>query len=93
MKIAFIASTIYCIYLIKYHKIYKTGYDAVEMDKFPHFKYLLPAALVLTLLIHTSLSTDSDKSWGRAIFELSWTFSIWLEALAIYPQITMIARM
>jgi ER lumen protein retaining receptor len=38
--------------------------------------------LLLTLLIHTNY----------IMFELSWSYSIWLESLAIYPQLHMIMK-
>jgi len=44
---------------------------------------VLPAAGVLAILIHTKF----------ALFELSWSFSIWLEALAILPQLKMLTKM
>jgi len=37
---------------------------------------------VLTAIVHTELE----------IFELSWSFSIWLEALAIIPQLHMLQK-
>ena len=41
------------------------------------------AALILALLIH--------PKW--TLFEISWSFSIWLEALAIIPQLRMLTKM
>ena len=40
------------------------------------------AAFVLALLIHPEFT----------LFEISWSFSIWLEALAIIPQLDMVRR-
>lgn len=74
MKVAFIVATIYSIYLIKYHKHYSMVYDPLA-DDFPHWKYCVPAALILTLIFHTAFSP----------FEFSWSFSIWLEAISILP--------
>jgi len=85
MKISFIAATIYIIYLMKYKKPYCMvfylflliifkSYDRLG-DDFPHILYLVPAAAILTLLIHTKFE----------LFEMSWSFSIWLEALSILP--------
>jgi hypothetical protein len=39
------------------------------------FSLLLLGALLLALIIHTDFQ----------VFEMSWSFSIWLEALAILP--------
>ncbi len=82
MKIAFISSTIYTVYLIKYKKPYSTTYEA-DKDDFGHFKYLLPLAGILALFIHTS--------WEP--FELIWSFSIWLEAFAIMPQLHLLRKL
>ena len=82
MKIAFIAGTIYTAYLIKYKKPYCTTYEPLK-DDFEHFKYLLPLAGILTLIIHAS--------WEP--FELVWSFSIWLEAFAIMPQLHLLRKL
>lgn len=56
------------------------SYDK-ESDSFPHY-YVYLGAGVLALLIHTDFEP----------FELSWSFSIWLESLAIVPQLYMLQR-
>ena len=82
MKLAFIGATLYILYLMRYKQPQCLTYQR-EQDEFPHFLYLLPAAGILTLLIHTKFQ----------LFELSWSFSIWLEALAILPQLKMLTKM
>lgn len=67
----------YCLVNI-YSNIIKS-YDS-NSDDFPHYKFIYPGALILAILIHTNLSA----------FELSWSFSIWAEALAIIPQLHML---
>ena len=74
MKIFFISSTAFVIYLMRYKKPYCTTYDSMG-DDFPHWKVLLPAAFVITLLINTGY-----ESW-----EMVWSLSLWLEALAFIP--------
>jgi len=54
--------------------MYSTTYDSL-VDDFPHLKYCLPAAMIAALVCHTAFTP----------FELSWSFSIWLEAIAIMP--------
>lgn len=51
-------------------------------DDFPHLKVLLPAAVVLTCLVQS----------GWTAWELVWSFSLWLEALAFLPQIVMLNK-
>ncbi|EGR28899.1 hypothetical protein IMG5_166930 [Ichthyophthirius multifiliis] len=81
MKILYISLTAYLIYLIRVKKPYCLSFDHVN-DDFPHLKFIYPGAALLTLFIHTEFS----------LFELSWSYSIWLESLAIIPQLYMIQR-
>ena len=81
MKLFFIASTAFLIYLMRYKKPFSSTYDSLG-DSFPHLMYLLPAASVLALIIHVG-----DSWW-----ELSWSFTLWLEALAFIPQIVMMMK-
>jgi len=74
MKVFFIASTALIIYLMRMRKPFCTTYDSLG-DSFPHFKVLLPVALVLAVLVHAG-----DSTW-----EFAWSFSLWLEALAFVP--------
>jgi ER lumen protein retaining receptor len=76
---------------MKFKRPYCLTYEAL-CDDFQHRKFIYPgtlfllyliAALLMALLVHTRLS----------LFELSWSFSIWLEALAIIPQLRMLTKM
>lgn len=72
MKIFFIASSIYVVVLLrKYSREIK-----VDNDTFPA-QYLLLGATVCALLFH--------YSWSP--LELLWSFSLWLESVAILPQL------
>lgn len=82
MKIAFIGLTGYLIYLMRFSRIHKQTYDKIG-DSFPHLLYLLPPCAVLGLLF------SYDYSWT----EVLWTFSIFLEATAFVPQLTMLRKM
>ena len=93
MKLSFIGATIYIIYLMKFSKptcivnstclnFYNNqSYDRLS-DDVPHY-YVIPVALFLTAIIHTKFS----------FFEMAWSFSIWLEALAIIPQLRMVTKL
>lgn len=82
MKLAFIGATVFTIYLMRYKTPICLTYDRIN-DDLPHFMYILPIAAILTLVIHTKFEP----------FEMSWTFSIWLESLAILPQLKMLTKM
>ena len=82
MKIIFITATATIVYLMRYKVPYCTTYDQLG-DQFPHWKALVPAALVLTCILNT----------GWEWWTLAWSFSLWLEALAFIPQIVMLHKM
>jgi len=81
MKLFFISSTVLLIYLMRFKRPYRMTYDSIG-DQFPHFKVLLPAAFVLTCLVHT----------GWSAWEFCWSYSLWLESLAFIPQIVMLHK-
>ena len=80
MKIVLIFGTMYTAYLIRMKKPFMLTYNASE-DSFPHY-YLYAAAAIFTMIIHKSFLP----------FELIWSYSIWLEALAILPQLSVIMK-
>ena len=81
MKIFFISATALIIYLMRFKKPFCSTYDSLG-DAFPHFKVLLPVALIATIVIHAG-----DTTW-----EFVWSLSLWLEALAFIPQIIMLNK-
>lgn len=82
MKIVFIVSSYVTVYLI-YHK-FKSTYGRSQ-DTF-RIEYVLGGCGLLALLIHES------RPEQYLILEILWTFSIYLEAVAILPQLFMITR-
>jgi len=82
MKLFFIGSTALVIYLMRFKVPFCATYDALG-DQFPHFKVLLPVALVLTCILNV----------GWDLWHFTWSFSIWLEAIAFVPQIVMLYKM
>ncbi|CAH1764295.1 2622_t:CDS:2, partial [Entrophospora sp. SA101] len=78
MKIFFIATSIYILYLMKYK--FRATYDPT-LDTL-RIEFLLGPSLILALLLNY-----------RFIFlEILWTFSIYLESVAILPQLFMLSR-
>lgn len=78
MKIFFIASSIYTVYIMvtKYQKTIKEN-----VDNFP-IRYLLGGAAIASL-IFTHKYTPS---------EVIWSFSLWLESVAIIPQLFILQK-
>ena len=81
MKILFIGASAFILYLMNFKDPYRSTYDRKNEDTFPHI-YLIPFALIMTLFIHNNFSL-----WG-----LIWSFSLWLESVAVFPQISIIAK-
>jgi len=81
MKLLFIGASIFILYLMHFKDPFKSTYDRKNEDSFPHI-YLIPFAIVMTLLINKNYSL-----WG-----LVWSFSLWLESVAVFPQISIIAK-
>ncbi|OJJ44841.1 hypothetical protein ASPZODRAFT_153189 [Penicilliopsis zonata CBS 506.65] len=77
-KILFIISSAYIIYLMLHE--YKPTHDP-NVDTFK-IQYLLGISALLAVLFPSEYSVS----------EVLWTFSIWLEAVAILPQLFMLQR-
>ncbi|WFD21051.1 endoplasmic reticulum retention protein [Malassezia caprae] len=79
MKIFFIGSTGYILYLIKVQ--YKTRHEA-DIDSI-RLEWLLGGPAILALLFHYDFSFK----------EILWAYSIFLEAVAILPQMFLLQRL
>jgi len=77
-KVFFLASSGYTIYLML-HKFRPTNDPTLDTFRVP---YLLGFAAVMALLF----------PYSYTISEVLWTFSIWLESVAILPQLFMLQR-
>mmetsp|Transcript_140939 Transcript_140939/g.351423 ORF Transcript_140939/g.351423 Transcript_140939/m.351423 type:complete len:221 (+) Transcript_140939:129-791(+) len=82
MKSMFIISTLYLVYIMRYQPPVATTYDR-EKDSFKYEIYLLPGCAVLGLL--------TAHEWNLP--EIMWTISIWLESVAIVPQLVLLQQM
>lgn len=78
MKIIFIASSAFIVYLMKYKSPFCDTYDA-KTDYF-FLPYIIVPCAILALLVNEYFS----------LMEVCWTFSIYLEAVAILPQILVV---
>ncbi|CAO3640830.1 unnamed protein product [Cunninghamella blakesleeana] len=78
MKVFFIGSSIYILFLmkVKFKATYDSGLDTFRIE------YLLVGASLLAVL----------TTGAYQIREVLWTFSIWLESVAILPQLFMLQR-
>jgi len=78
MKIFFIASSVYILFLMKMK--FRPTHDP-SIDTF-RIEYLLGPSAVLSFIFHYSFSP----------MEILWSFSIFLESVAILPQLFMLQR-
>jgi len=78
MKLFFIGSSCYILYLMKYK--YRPTHDP-SIDTFK-IEYLLGPCLIFSLIFNYKFTLS----------EILWSFSIWLEAVAILPQLFMLQR-
>merc|ERR1719240_2417795 len=81
MKIIFITTTFYLIYLMRFKAPISQTYDRAT-DSFQYELYLLPPCFVLGLLCTEEYT----------IPDILWTSSIWLESVAIIPQLVLLQK-
>lgn len=81
MKILFIGACGFILYLMHIKVPLKNSYDRKNEDTFPHY-YLIPFAIIATLILNKNYTL-----WG-----LIWSFSLWLESVAVFPQIYIIVQ-
>eukprot|EP00475_Leptophrys_vorax_P019883 TRINITY_DN27223_c0_g1_i1.p1 TRINITY_DN27223_c0_g1~~TRINITY_DN27223_c0_g1_i1.p1 ORF type:complete len:217 (-),score=22.42 TRINITY_DN27223_c0_g1_i1:205-855(-) len=80
MKVIFLASSVAIVYYMRYDKVVKQKYDR-DHDTFRHVFLVIPC-FVLALLVNKKFTPT----------EVLWTFSIYLEAVAILPQLVLLQR-
>ena len=87
MKILYIASTAMIVYTIRFQEPIKSTYDKSQ-DTFLHWKFAFAPCAVLGTITHLIGST----SGGFDFIEMLWTWSIYLESIAILPQLIVLQR-
>ncbi|PSC71203.1 ER lumen retaining receptor [Micractinium conductrix] len=80
MKVTFLATAFSIIRYMRYDKVVRQTYDR-EQDTF-RYGFLVAPCFVLALLINHKFT----------LTEVLWTFSIYLEAVAILPQLVLMQR-
>ncbi|XP_048325505.1 ER lumen protein-retaining receptor [Ziziphus jujuba] len=78
MKLFFIGTSVAIVWYMRFHKVVKQTYNK-DQDTFKHY-YLVLACFVLALLIPHNYT----------VMEVLWTFSIYLEAVLILPQLVLL---
>ncbi|KAL5989783.1 ER lumen protein-retaining receptor A [Asimina triloba] len=80
MKVVFIASSVAIVWCMRAHPVVRRSYDK-DQDTFRHY-FLAGGSFVLALLIHEKYTLQ----------EILWAFSIYLESVAILPQLVLLQR-
>ncbi|XP_074272380.1 ER lumen protein-retaining receptor A [Silene latifolia] len=80
MKIVFIVSSLAIVWCMRMHPVIRRSYDKVQ-DTFRHY-FLVLGCFVLAFLVHEKFTFQ----------EVFWAFSIYLEAVAILPQLVLLQR-
>ncbi|XP_016483657.1 ER lumen protein-retaining receptor A isoform X2 [Nicotiana tabacum] len=80
MKLVFIGSSLAIVWCMRYHRVVRRSYDR-ELDTFRYW-ILVGACFALGLVLHEKFTFQ----------EVFWAFSIYLEAVAILPQLVLLQR-
>uniref|UniRef100_A0A1D1YBD5 ER lumen protein-retaining receptor n=1 Tax=Anthurium amnicola TaxID=1678845 RepID=A0A1D1YBD5_9ARAE len=80
MKLVFISSSLAIVWCMRSHPLVRRSYDR-DQDTFRHYLLVL-GSFILALFVH---------DWFT-FREILWTFSIYLEAVAILPQLVLLQR-
>lgn len=103
MKIVYIAAHCCIIALIRCNGQIASTYDR-DQDGFPHWKFLVVPCAVLATLTHLISGMGLDRFLYQGCYvqgcnrlflyvqELLWMFSIYLEAVAIVPQLSLLRK-
>lgn len=86
MKVLYIATTSLVIYTIRYKEPIASTYDRAQ-DSFLHWKFAVAPCAVVALITHLF-----QTSFKLDVVDLLWTFSIYLESIAILPQLIVLQR-
>jgi len=80
MKLVFLGTSSSIIYFMRYHRFIKLTYDR-DQDTFRYIFLVLPSFALACMTSH-----------NYKPLEVIWTFSIYLEAVAILPQLVLLQR-
>merc|ERR1719378_675171 len=81
MKILYIGLSGYIVHMIRNKEPWKSTNDRSQ-DSFQHYKFAVLPCFVLACFLNE----------GYSLIEILWAFSVYLEALAILPQLIVLQR-
>lgn len=86
MKVLYISATASVIYMIKFQQPICSTYDKAQ-DTFRHWEFAVVPCGVISLITHAF-----GSHFHLHVIEWLWTFSIYLESIAILPQLILLQR-
>jgi len=86
MKVLYIFTTSLVIYTIKVKEPIASTYDKAQ-DSFLHWKFGVAPCFTIAFITHLF-----QKGFSINIMDMLWTFSIYLESIAILPQLIVLQR-
>ncbi|CAI0437039.1 unnamed protein product [Linum tenue] len=86
MKLIYLGSAFSIIWYIRHHKLVRRSYDK-DQDTFPR-SYLIVLSFALAVFVHEKLTFKEVHT----LLEVMWTFSLYLEAVAILPQLVLLQK-
>ena len=89
MKLFYIAASAYIVYLLSADSRYSSTYNRAA-DTYRVEFLVVPCLLLASFVNEASWSSDS---WARIAMEILWAFSLFLEAVAILPQLKMLHQL
>lgn len=106
MKIIFLVSSFSIVWYMRRHKIVRRSYDK-DQDTFRHYLLIVPCFLIALLINEKFTFKEVMYSYERSIIcfnvclsniyaqyvdQVMWAFSLYLEAVAILPQLVLLQR-
>lgn len=100
MKVIYLGASGWIVHMIRHVEPWNKSYKADTVDDFLHVKFAIVPCLVLALLCNdvtrwwgvVPLPLTSAPTFTAWFFEYWWAFSIYLEAIAIMPQLIVTQR-
>lgn len=104
MKLVFLGSSATIIYYMRFHRVVRTTYDR-ELDTFRAWFLIVPC-LLLALVMNQGFTPIEVRTCTRGsaksallllfvsnvLLQILWAFSLYLEAVAILPQLVLLQR-
>jgi ER lumen protein retaining receptor len=90
MKVIFITATALIVYTIHYREPVQSTYDK-SYDTFSHWKWAVTPVAVISLITHFT-NSEFDGNFQEDIVKFLWILSIYLEAVAIVPQLVLLPQ-